>query len=80
VALTITVSSGSRYQVQGYADFYVVRADAAAIPADVAKRIRPGDWLVYAWADRTLERGGAGPPAVLATNLSTWGKIKALYL
>jgi len=53
VTLNIRASGGS-IQVQGNAEFYVVRYSAAKIPADISNRVSPGDWLIYGWVDLTL--------------------------
>jgi hypothetical protein len=57
----LEIQAGDRFVVQGTVEFYVVRADSAKIPPEIAARITPRDWLIYGWVDRTLSGNlGAG--------------------
>lgn len=66
-------------EVNGYAKFYLVRGDSAAIPADlVARGFKPDStrWWIDRWEDETL------PPGSFRAHPSSnrsWGAIKALF-
>ena len=82
VNLIVTLDRGSGpevNEVNGYAKFYLVRGDSAAIPADlVARGFTPDStrWWMDRWDDETLPPGGlrAHP-----TSNRSWGAIKALF-
>lgn len=66
-------------EVHGYARFYVVRGDSAAIPPELVARgygPDPGRWWIERWDDETLP--GAGTHAQPVQN-RTWGGVKTLF-
>lgn len=66
-------------EVHGYAYFYLVRGDSAAIPPElVARGFGPDStrWWIDRWEDATAPMGGAsGHPA----QSRSWGAIKVLF-
>ncbi|MCC6348628.1 MAG: hypothetical protein IT347_03435 [Candidatus Eisenbacteria bacterium] len=81
VSLKVTVDRGGGpelVEVHGYARFYFVRGDSAAIPAELAARgVRPDStrWWMDRWEDETLPEGVRANP----TQTRTWGSIKAQF-
>lgn len=77
---SVNVGAGPQLvEVHGYAVFYLVRGDSAAIPADLAARGFLPDstrWWIERWEDQTLPAGAvhANPVAY-----GSWGGLKALY-
>jgi hypothetical protein len=64
VDLKVTIDRGSGpelNEVHGYAKFYVVRGDSAAIPPELASRFGPDStrWWIERWDDQTLPESGA---------------------
>lgn len=65
VNLKVTIDRGNGpevNEVNGYAKFYVVRGDSAAIPPELAARgfrPDPNRWWIERWEDETLPPGGA---------------------
>jgi hypothetical protein len=88
VVLHIQLHDGSVIDISGAANFYFVRGDSAAIPADlVARGFGPDStrWWINRWDDETAQAGGSAVVArtpVLATQPSrsrTWGSLKVVY-
>ena len=92
LTLTINKKDGSGFRVQDGALFYLVRADSAAIPQELADRgFKPVTtrWYIERWEDQTntgalpasaiRERAPAAPARPLPTRKPTWGSIKLLF-
>lgn len=83
-------AGASQYQVQGQANFFLVRGDSAQIPAELAARGFTPDstrWWIERWEDETAAVPAppagarpAEPRAPLPTADFTWGLIKRIYL
>jgi hypothetical protein len=84
--VNLTIDNGiDVWRITGYARFYVVRGDSAAIPPElVARGFRPDSlrWWVERMEDETGGSGGARaiPARPLPTKSVTWGQVLALYL
>jgi len=83
VLLSITIDQNGAPDlttIQGYALFYLVRGDSAALaPARVAAGGRDSTrWYIERWEDETAAANGAMANA-LPTRSITWGAMKALY-
>ena len=83
VDLRVTVDAGGSPNVntvQGYALFYVVRGDSAALsPARAAVAGRDSTrWYIERWEDETA--GTTAGMHANPTRSTTWGSIKALYV
>lgn len=82
VNLVVTLDRGSGpevNEVNGYAKFYLVRGDSAAIPADlVARGFQPDStrWWIDRWEDETLPPGSS---RAQPTQNGSWGRIKVLF-
>ncbi len=80
LAVVIPETSGTtRIDINGFAQFYLVRGDSAAIPPDQAAQGAGPDstrWWIDRWEDQTLPAGGlrANP-----TNSRSWGALKVLF-
>lgn len=91
VHLSITVD-GVPYAVQGQALFFLVRADSARIPTDLANRDALAQdqtrWFIDEWDDLTLGNTGGAPSRIrLARPVDltparplSWGDLQTLYL
>src|SRR5262245_51608968 len=69
VTLRITTEDGGSTEIQGHANFYVVRGDSAAIPQELYnKGFRPDEnrWYIRRWDDETAQEGGLAMAAALA--------------
>ncbi len=78
VALHVVARGRPNYDIEGYANFFLVRGDSASIPTDLlAQGIGhdPNRWFIDRWEDDTFD---AGAHALPATQL-TWGSLKAAY-
>lgn len=70
VDLKVTLDRGNGpevNEVHGYAKFYLVRGDSAAIPPELAQRgfkPDPNRWWIERWEDETLPSGGTAPAAL----------------
>ena len=77
----VEIGDGSTFEVTGYALFYVVRGDAAAIPPELMARGVLNDkrrWWISRWEDETVAYGkpqGATDP----TRAITLGAILRLF-
>jgi hypothetical protein len=90
-ALRVTVPGGGGdaaiTAVEGFALFYLVRGDSAAIPAQLLARGFGPDstrWWIERWEDETAGAaptgaGAAGSRRVLPTSVSTWFALKVAY-
>jgi hypothetical protein len=61
VTLRITTEDGGSTEIQGHANFYLVRGDSAAIPEELANRgFKPDEnrWYIRRWDDETAQEGG----------------------
>ena len=61
VTLRITTEDGGSTEIQGHANFYMVRGDSAAIPeALILKGFKPDPnrWYIRRWDDETAQEGG----------------------
>jgi hypothetical protein len=82
VDLMVEVDRGrgpERIGVKGYALFYLVRGDSAAIPPDlVARGFTPDStrWWIERWEDETLPGGGS---RAHPSQTRTWGAIKTFF-
>lgn len=82
VNLKVTADRGGGpevHETNGYAKFYLVRGDSAAIPPELVQRGFAPDstrWWIDRWEDETLPPGGA---SVHPTQSRSWGAIKALF-
>ncbi len=54
VLLNITTLDGNQTNVQGKANFFVVRGDSAAIPSDLGFAPDSNRWYIERWEDETL--------------------------
>lgn len=63
VLLNITTLDGGQTNVQGKANFFLVRGDSAAIPADLGFKPDSNRWYIERWEDETF--AGAPPLARL---------------
>lgn len=95
VNLKVEIADGSTLEVTGFALFYLVRGDSAAIPTDLPGATNDSTrWWISGWDDETIPPGGlAQARAVPMTNsmrsarvaaslpqaTTTWGAIKALF-
>ena len=73
------VADPSQWEIFGFANFFVVRGDSAAIPPDLKARgfgPDPQRWYIQRWEDDTSPPEGA---RAMPTSKSTWGSIKAIY-
>lgn len=84
VNLKVTIDRGAGpevNEVNGYAKFYVVRGDSAAIPPELAARgfqPDPNRWWIERWEDETLPAGGtAVAPGVESASLARRGSRPA---
>ncbi|HET9328532.1 MAG TPA: hypothetical protein VFQ05_17330, partial [Candidatus Eisenbacteria bacterium] len=78
VTLHIVAENSSR-EVSGFANFFLVRGDSAAIPEGLQPRGTIPDsafWYIERWEDETLPAEGA---RAMPSSAATWGGIKALY-
>ncbi len=78
-AVALEIAAETTWHVEGNVDFYVARGDAATIPEAIRSRVRPTDWFIYGWVDRTGPWLGLGPDGPLPVREMTWGQVKALY-
>ena len=65
-------------EIRGFAKFYMVRGDSAAIPDDqIRQGVGPDStrWWIQLWEDETLPAGSRANPALN----TTWGAIKARF-
>jgi hypothetical protein len=85
VDLKVTIDNGSGLsvnEVHGYAQFYLVRGDSAAIPADlVARGFTPDStrWWFERWEDQTLPAGSSPGSSTHALQTRSWGALKTLF-
>ena len=84
VNLKVTIDRGAGpevNEVNGYAKFYVVRGDSAAIPPELAARgfqPDPNRWWIERWEDETLPPGGtAVAPVVESSSVTRRGSRPA---
>jgi len=92
VSLKVQIDQGNLVEVTGYALFFLVRGDSAAIPAELkARGFKPDSlrWWIDRWEDETLAPEGlvAGPGAARPASGSatigmtmTMAELKRLYL
>jgi hypothetical protein len=67
VLLNIVTLDNNQINVQGKANFFLVRGDSAAIPTDLGVGPDPNRWYIERWEDETYAGAlVAGPPAPLA--------------
>ena len=83
--LTVQITDGSAMNVNGKLGLYLVRGDAAVLPADLGRAPDSTAWYVERWEDNTFAPAlvSAGRTSVAAAQPSmswTWGSLKALYL
>lgn len=94
VDLKVEVGDGSTLEVQGFALFYLVRGDSAAIPTDLPGATKDSTrWWIEGWDDETIPPGGlaqaratpasrltgAAPGAAQGFFPTTWGRVKEYY-
>jgi hypothetical protein len=77
VNLKVDIDEGNALEVTGFALFYVVRGDSAAIPPELFSRgFRPDSlrWWIERWEDETLAPEGlvAGPGGMSLRPVGTW--------
>jgi len=61
VTLRIATEDGSSTEIQGHANFYMIRGDSAAIPEELRNRGFGPDtlrWYLRRWDDETAQEGG----------------------
>ena len=78
----VEIGDGQTFEVTGYLLFYLVRGDAAAIPAELEARGVTKDkarWWISRWEDETLAHEGKQPSATNPTKSMTLGDILQLY-
>jgi len=81
VTLTVNIQIGGDprlEEVRGFAKFYLVRGDSAAIPDDQLQQgVGPDStrWWIQRWEDETLPAGSRANPAMNRT----WGALKVLF-
>jgi hypothetical protein len=90
VSLKVTIDEGNLVEVTGYALFFLVRGDSAAIPAELkARGFKPDSlrWWIDRWEDETLAPEGlvaglasARPAAASVTTEMTMAELKRFYL
>jgi hypothetical protein len=73
VNLKVTIDRGSGpevNEVNGYAKFYLVRGDSAAIPLELQGRFPPdaNRWWIERWEDETLPAGGTAVSPVAGSS------------
>lgn len=82
VNLKVTADRGGGpevYEVSGFAKFYLVRGDSAAIPPELVQRGFGPDsarWWFDRWEDETLPGGGTRANPTLGWS---WGALKARF-
>ncbi len=83
VDLQIVLQDGSAFEVTGFAAFFVVRGDSAAIPPDLAARGVTADstrWFIERWNDESISSGARARPAdPKPASPITWGDVLELY-
>jgi len=77
VNLKVDIDEGNALEVTGFALFYVVRGDSAAIPPELFSRgFRPDSlrWWIERWEDETINPDGlvAGPDGLSLRPVGTW--------
>ncbi|MFI5372512.1 MAG: hypothetical protein ACHQ52_13215 [Candidatus Eisenbacteria bacterium] len=77
VLLTIYLHDGSLINVQGNANFFLVRGDSAAIPPDLGLGSDSGRWYIERWEDETYA-GGIGS-RIQPAMVTTWGDVKVRF-
>ena len=78
----VNIGEGDIFEVSGYAQFYLVRGDIAAIPRDLIDRGFVKDrnrWWISRWEDETVEGPGAPGASAHPTKMATFGSILELY-
>ncbi len=91
VDLKVQIDEGTAFEVTGYALFYLVRGDTAAIPAELKARGFKKDknrWWISRWEDETIASEGmianvtrrAWPAGANTTVRATFAEVKAYYL
>lgn len=89
VDLKVDIGDGSTLEVTGFALFYLVRGDSAAIPAELKSKgfkPDPARWWIDRWEDETLPSGGSAAARASHPETAgqvfipaTVGEVKALY-
>ncbi|MEO5988386.1 MAG: hypothetical protein ABIU54_13160 [Candidatus Eisenbacteria bacterium] len=91
VNLKVEIADGSTLEVTGFALFYLVRGDSAAIPTDLPGATNDSTrWWISGWDDETIPPSGmpqSRPVPVMRSASSTdltpiaasWGMVKALF-
>lgn len=80
--LKVVTGDGNTFEVTGFALFYLVRGDVAAIPKElIARGFLPdrNRWWIWRWEDETLEGSGATGASAHPTKSATFGRILELY-
>ena len=89
VDLNVVFGDGSEVNIQGKANFFLVRGDSALVPDGVAGRDST-HWFVVRWEDQTLAGAllarlapgasrTAGVAGTTPTHNKTWGSLKAMF-
>ena len=77
VNLNVKIDEGNALEVTGFALFYLVRGDSAAIPPElISRNFKPDSlrWWIERWEDETLDAEGlqSGDGGTLARGSGTW--------
>ncbi len=90
VDLKVQIDEGTTLEVNGYALFYLVRGDTAAIPIELQSRFKKDKsrWWISRWEDETIAPEGliatitrrARPSGAITTVRATLAEVKAYYL
>jgi len=82
VDMTVDFGDGNAVEVTGYALFFLVRGDAAAIPAELMGRGVTHDksrWWISRWEDETIGWEGKVPRATDPTRNITFARVLEAY-
>lgn len=91
VNLKVEIADGSTIEVTGFALFYLVRGDSAAIPTDLPGATNDSTrWWISGWDDETIPPGNMAQARALPATRSarsamlpayavSWGAVKALF-
>lgn len=84
--LTVQTSEGRAYNISGKLGLFLVRGDAAVLPADLGHAPDSTRWYIERWEDQTFAPTALSVPGtsqLMAAQPSqnySWGSLKALYL
>jgi hypothetical protein len=81
VDLIVDIGDGTTLETTGYALFFLVRGDAAAIPVELRDRFKPdrARWWISRWEDESIAYAGAPRHATTPAKNVTFGGILRLF-